>query len=213
MDQQQDQATLDEQGSRDGAPITGGIKDDLEGGTTGAASMTGGDSSAASPDQPGGSSAASAAGRDSPAGGDKGPIGMASAGGSPVGEAGGGAPTGPGGQGSLGSANYNERGNVTGPDSPAGSNAAIGLPREGQGEDLANRLGGGDNPRTGLTGAGSVSGDMSADRSEATGEAGAGAPDAGSPGGMGGVHAQGGTGTGRPPGGVSPLQDGQGDRE
>lgn len=31
------------------------------------------------------------------------------------------------------------------------------------------------------------------------------APDAGSPGGMGGVGARGGTGTGRPPGGVSPL--------
>jgi hypothetical protein len=31
-------------------------------------------------------------------------------------------------------------------------------------------------------------------------------PDAGSPGGMGGVRASGGTGTDRPPGGISPLK-------
>lgn len=31
-------------------------------------------------------------------------------------------------------------------------------------------------------------------------------PDAGSPGGMGGVRASGGTGTDRPPGGISPVQ-------
>jgi hypothetical protein len=53
---------------------------------------------------------------------------------------------------------------------------------------------------------------MSADRSEVTDNVaktafGAGGPDAGSPGGMGGVRAQGGTGTGRPPGGVSPVQN------
>lgn len=33
------------------------------------------------------------------------------------------------------------------------------------------------------------------------------APDAGSPGGMGGVRSSGDSGTGRPPGGVSPVQD------
>jgi hypothetical protein len=42
---------------------------------------------------------------------------------------------------------------------------------------------------------------MAQDRSsESTG------PDPGSPGGMGGVRARGGTGTDRPPGGVSPIQ-------
>lgn len=35
---------------------------------------------------------------------------------------------------------------------------------------------------------------------------GLGGVDAGSPGGMGGTHASGGTGNGRPPGGISPVQ-------
>ena len=126
-------------------------------------------------------------------------------------QSGGGGQTGPGGEGSLGSANYNERGNLTGPDSPAGSDTSLSGQGEGQGDDLANRLGGGDNPGTGLAGAGAVSGDMSADRSETTGATGTGAPDAGSPGGMGGVHAQGGTGTGRPAGGVSPVGSSRGE--
>ena len=59
-------------------------------------------------------------------------------------------------------------GNLTGPDSPAGSDAGRSEPAE-PAEPIA--------------------------------------PDAGSPGGMGGVHAQGGTGTERPAGGVSPVQD------
>ena len=76
---------------------------------------------------------------------------------------------------------------------------------EGQGDDLANGLGGGDGATgAGMTGAGSATGDASAMRSEGGG-AGLGGTDAGSPGGMGGVSASGGTGTGRPPGGVSPV--------
>lgn len=57
------------------------------------------------------------------------------------------------------------------------------------------------------------SGDMSAGRSEAddaaaTASAGAVGTDAGSPGGMGGVRSQGGdsAGSGRPPGGTSPIE-------
>jgi hypothetical protein len=80
---------------------------------------------------------------------------------------------------------------------------------EGQGDDLANALGGGGSATgAGMTGAGAATGDASAMRSEgggAAGAAGLGGTDAGSPGGMGGVGASGGTGTGRPPGGVSPL--------
>jgi hypothetical protein len=77
----------------------------------------------------------------------------------------------------------------------------------GQGDDLANRLGG-DNPAgTGASGAGAATGDASAGRSGETNQTnvGAGGPDAGSPGGMGGVRGGFDTG-GRPPGGVSPLQ-------
>jgi hypothetical protein len=77
-------------------------------------------------------------------------------------------------------------------------------PREGQGEDRANALGGGEGTGAGLTGAGSATGDASEMHSEGGG-APSNAPDAGSPGGMGGVRASGGTGTNRPPGGVSPL--------
>ena len=214
MNQEHDQATRDASGkdaNGGGGTMRGGVKDDLEGGTTGATSMTGGDRADAATGQSRGLSDASPAGRASPAGDDMRPLDVGSVGGSPVGESGGGAPTGPGGQGSFASGTYNERGNVTGPDSPAGE-AVSQAGGKGQGDDLANRLGGGENARTGLTGAGAASGDMDADRSEATGAsgqnaAGAGGPDAGSPGGMGGVRAQGGTGTGRPPGGVSPLQN------
>jgi hypothetical protein len=116
---------------------------------------------------------------------------------------------GPAANGSLGSGTYNERGDVTGPDSPAGAEADL-QASEGQGDDRADQLGGGRGEGTGMTGASAVSGDMSASRSEASGsrdpDANA-APSAGDPGGMGGVRAQGGTGTGRPPGGVSPLED------
>jgi hypothetical protein len=199
-----------EQHLRDGKPA--GVRDGLEGGTTGSTSMTGGDRNDPSYGQSSSQSGASPAGQVSPAGDDMRPLDPGSVGGSPVGEAGGGDETGPGGQGSLASGTYNERGNVTGPDSPAGAGSAGASAGQGQGDDLANRLGGGDNAGAGLSGAGAASGDMSADRSEVTDNVaktafGAGGPDAGSPGGMGGVRAQGGTGTGRPPGGVSPVQN------
>jgi hypothetical protein len=192
-------------GEREGA----GAKGDLEGGTTGAASMTGGDK-----DRPaigmGGANDASPGGRESPAGEALGPIGTSSHTPGPMGESGGGASLGPASNGSFASGTYNERGDVTGPDSPAGPDAAGQRPGEGQGDDLANRLGGGDNARTGLTGAGAASGDMGADRSErsdasALNAAGAGGPSAGDVGGMGGVRGHTG-GSSRPPGGVSPIQ-------
>lgn len=213
MTQEQDQATRDAKGTdanEGGGGMRGGVKDDLEGGTTGAASMTGGGQDQASTAQTGRQSEAFPASRTSPAGDDMRPLEAGSVDGSPVGGSGG-APAGPGGQGSFASGTYNERGDVTGPDSPAGEAAGRFAAGEGQGDDLANRLGGGENARTGLTGAGAASGDMDADRSEGIdastqNAAGTGGPDAGSPGGMGGVRAQGGTGTGRPPGGVSPIQ-------
>jgi hypothetical protein len=185
-----------------------GAKDDLEGGTTGAASMTGGDRSGSAIS--GGRSDAAPGGRTSPAGEELGPIGNSSFGGSPVGEAGGGQESGPASNGSFGSGTYNERGNVTGPDSPAGSEFKGNAGGQGQGDDLANRLGGGDNARTGLAGAGAATGDMRADRSERTeasaqDAAGAGGPSAGDVGGMGGVRGHTGASS-RPPGGVSPLQ-------
>jgi hypothetical protein len=129
-------------------------------------------------------------------------------GGSPAGESGGGQSNGPGANGSFGSGTYNERGDVTGPDSPAGEAAKLG--GEAQGDDLANRLGGGDDTRSGLSGAGAATGDMDADRSEPSGvsaqdAAGAGGPSAGDVGGMGGVRGHT-AGSGRPPGGVSPIQ-------
>jgi hypothetical protein len=150
-------------------------------------------------------------GRTSPAGEELGPIGMESAGGSPTGESGSGAPSGPAAEGSFASGTYNERGNVTGPDSPAGSDASLASAEgEGQGDDLANRIGGGDNARTGLSGAGAATGDMGADRSErsnasAQDASGAGGPSAGDVGGMGGVRGHT-AASSRPPGGESPLQ-------
>jgi hypothetical protein len=150
-------------------------------------------------------------GRVSPAGEKLGAIGTESTGGSPTGEAGGGAPGGPAANGSFASGTYNERGNVTGPDSPAGSDLPRDTVEAGQGDDLANRLGGGDGARTGLSGAGAATGDMSADRSERTDAsaqdaAGAGGPSAGDVGGMGGVRGHTGASS-RPPGGVSPVQN------
>ncbi|HEY0411562.1 MAG TPA: hypothetical protein VGD66_00280 [Allosphingosinicella sp.] len=72
-------------------------------------------------------------------------------------------------------------------------------PAQGQGDEL-----GGD-PASGSGLAGAATGDARAGRSEGGAGNGLGGADAGSPGGMGGVGARGGTGTGRPPGGVSPL--------
>lgn len=129
-----------------------------------------------------------------------------------------GQPNGPAANGSFGSGTYNERGRVVGPDSPAGADLELSAGGEGQGDDLADRLGGDEGRGTGITGAGAASGDTDAGRSERTeaspaGTAGAGEPDAGSPGGMGGVRQQGGTRAGRPPGGVSPMLDSQLDQD
>jgi hypothetical protein len=195
----------------DNRQLKGGIKDDLEGGTTGATSMTDGDWRELNSGQSAGENEARLGGRPGgPAEADQGAIGLGTVGGSPSGEAGGDMPSGPGANGSLGSGTYNERGNLTGPDSPAGENFMF-TPGEGQGDDLANQLGGGEGRGTGMTGGGAATGAHDADRSRpdpesALGSAGAGAPSGGDPGGMGGVHAGGGTGTGRPPGGVSPVQ-------
>jgi hypothetical protein len=122
-----------------------------------------------------------------------------------MGEGGGGEPVGPGGNGSFASGTYNERGDVTGPDSPAGQQVDRESAGEYQGDDLANRLGGGEGSGAGLTGAGSASGAMDADRSEGTPTGDAGAPDAGEVGSMGGVGRNT-AGSTRPNGGVSPVQ-------
>ena len=179
---------------------------------TGSASMTGGDRSDTSGGQPSRNEAAPA-GRNSPAGEELGPIGDQSKTPGPMGESGGGESIGPGSNGSFASGTYNERGNVTGLDSPAGPDATPDAGGEGQGDDLANRLGGGDNSRAGLTGGGAATGNMNADRSEASAAsaqdaAGAGGPSAGDVGGMGGVRGHT-SGRGRPPGGSSPLQSEQ----
>jgi len=202
---------MTQQGEGNGAR-DGGIKDDLEGGTTGATSQTDGDWSVANT---GGSRNEAAPGgrRGGASEDDLGPIGMESATPGPQGASGeGDIQRGPAANGTFGTGTYDTRGDVTGPDSPAGADfdpqASGG---EGQGDDLANRLGGG-GTRSGVTGAGAATGAMDAGRSERTDASaqnatGAGGPDAGSPGGMGGVHAKSGaTGTGRPPGGVSPMQ-------
>ncbi|HEX9946089.1 MAG TPA: hypothetical protein VGA98_00965 [Allosphingosinicella sp.] len=89
------------------------------------------------------------------------------------------------------------------------ASVASGSGQRGGGDDRANELGGGEGSGAGMTGAGAATGDASEMRSEgggAAGGAGLGGADAGSPGGMGGVRVAGGTGTDRPPGGLSPLQ-------
>jgi hypothetical protein len=185
--------------------ITGGPGGRDEDGT-GATSMTDGERSQASSGIFGGSNPARPGGlSDGPTGADTQAPGMESATPGPIGPGGGAEGAGTGGQGSLGSGTYNERGDLTGPDSPAGPGTGQVPEGAGQGDDLANRLGGGSGRGTGLTGAGAATGDMGADRSEATGSATINPPSAGDPGGMGGVHAKGGSGTGRPPGGSSPL--------
>ena len=112
-----------------------------------------------------------------------------------------------------------EAGTGGGADSSGPAEAASGIAR-GQSDDTGgltesghegriDALGGDEDGRAtgaGLTGAGSETGDASAMRSESGSGDGLGGPDAGSPGGMGGVGAHGGTETDRPPGGVSPVQ-------
>lgn len=140
--------------SQDQRPLKGGISDDLEGGTTGASSMTDGDQRQPNSGQPTGD-------------------------------------------------NPERLGGRTG--SPAGDSFMLNQ-GEGQGDDLADRLGGGEGRGTGMSGGGAATGAMDDDRSEPDAPVESLAPSAGDPGGMGGVRAQGGTGTGRPPGGTSPVQ-------
>lgn len=110
------------------------------------------------------------------------------------------APTG----GSRG-ATYNDQGDLTGPDSERAEAPAAG---EGQGDDLADRLGGEAGTGAAIPLGRAGSGDMDDGLSEQTGED---APargtgdDAGAPGGMGGVHGRTGTAQDRPPGGNSPV--------
>ncbi len=145
--------------------------------------------------------------RDGAAGDDMAPLDAGSVGNSPTGEAGGGsdAERGPSAEGSMGSGTYNERGRVVGPDSPAGAAVPLDAGGEGQGDDLVNRLGGGEGTGAGLSGAGAGTGDMSAARSERPGSSEPAAPSAGDVGGMGGSRAST-AGSGRPNGGVSPMQ-------
>jgi len=122
-----------------------------------------------------------------------------------------GVPTGGVQEGSNDPSTFNDQGRVVGPDSPAGDIGVDGR-GDGQGDDLANRLGGEEGRGTGITGGGAATGDMrsaSSDEADADGprEGGTGGPDAGSPGGLGGVHDRM-QGSSRPPGGSSPgLQD------
>jgi len=194
----------------DGEDTGAGVRDDQEGGTTQSTSMSDGPAiplapgqrSADSPEARDGGPDAEAARpggrRDSAVAEDMGPIGMSSATPGPMGPGGGGEPRGPGSGGSQDSG-YTAGGRPVGHDSPAGEDAALEV-HEGQGDDLAQRLGGGERTGAGLSGSGAVSGDMSAGRSEDSSEGGPAAgytPDAGSPGGMSGKSA----------GGVSPIED------
>jgi hypothetical protein len=98
--------------------ITGGPGGRDEDGT-GATSMTDGERSQASSGIPGGSNPARPGGQsDGPAGADTQAPGMESATPGPIGPGGGAEGAGTGGQGSLGSGTYNERGDLTGADSP-----------------------------------------------------------------------------------------------
>lgn len=101
-------------------------------------------------------------------------------------------------------ADQKSEGGTGGTGEPEGA-AASRTGQQGGGDDLANALGGGEGGGAGMTGAGSATGDSGRMRSEGGG-GNSGGPDAGSPGGMDGVRASGGTGTDRPPGGLSPLQ-------
>jgi hypothetical protein len=207
LDRDQANATLP---VGDGEDSGAGVKDDQEGGSTQATSMSDGPAiplapgqrSADSPEAREGGPEADAARpggrREGAAADEQGPIGMSSAEPGPQGPGGGGQPGGPGSGGSQNSG-YSADGRLVGHDSPAGEDARLEV-EEGQGDDLAQRLGGGERSGAGLSGSGAVSGDMSAGRSEKTSEGGPATgftPDAGSPGGMGGKSA----------GGASPIED------
>ena len=118
----------------------------------------------------------------------------------------------PGAGASLGAAGV---GTGSADDTGGLTESAAGESARGGGDARANRLGSHDEDGrasgAGAGGAGSATGDASAGRSEGGGGNGLGGVDAGSPGGMGGVGVAGGTGTDRPPGGVSPVQNGDRD--
>jgi hypothetical protein len=110
-------------------------------------------------------------------------------------EGGGAGATGQDGGGSGGQADYGS----------AGPQVVQG---EGQGDDLANRLGGGEGGRSAGTPAAAESGDMSAGRTETDASAAPGGgigDDPGAPGGMGGVRGGMPNPDHRPNGGVSPM--------
>lgn len=123
-------------------------------------------------------------------------------------------------EGALGSGNYGNFGRVVGPDSPADQRADLRHAGDAaHGDDLANRLGGGEGRGIGMGGAGAATGDMSAgssgpgegepeeDRAAAMPHRGnVASTDAGAPGGMGGVRART-NASSRPPGGESPGRD------
>ena len=115
------------------------------------------------------------------------------------------APT--GGSGAR-NASYNDQGDLTGADSPAGEQAAQPGAGEGQGDDFADRLGGeaGNSAAIPLGRAGS--GDLEDGRADETGTdapASGTGDDAGAPGGMGGPQGRTGNVQDRPPGGSSPV--------
>lgn len=163
------------------------------GGSNASVEQTDGDDPARPGGRPGNSASA-----------DMGPAGMESATPGPMGAGGSGERANDRGGAALGASTYNDRGDVTGPDGLVGEAAS----RQDQGDDLANRLGGGSGAGAGMAGGGAASGAMSEGRSDGDDTPdpdAAGVPSGGDPGGMGGVRAQG--GAGRPAGGVSPLSD------
>lgn len=213
MEQQKDglnDTGFEEMGGTASEPRVRGGPGELGEGATGASSMNDGEQPGAAPEPPAGDNPQRLGGRPgSPASADTAPVGLESARPGPVGPGGGERAS--GGGGSLAASTYNDRGDVTGPDSEGGTATSI-QSGAGQGDDLANRLGGGEGRGAGMTGGGAATGDAQAERSESSARdsIGAGAPSGGDPGGMGGVRVQGGTGTGRPPGGVSPLNSADG---
>jgi hypothetical protein len=112
--------------------------------------------------------------------------------------------------GFIGSASGGNTAGTGGPEHGSMGEGAADVPTgAGQGDDLADALGG---RESGSSGAAPESGDMSAGRSEPTGGgspvAAGGGADAGSPGGMGGVRGGMPNPDHRPNGGVSPIQSG-----
>jgi hypothetical protein len=105
-------------------------------------------------------------------------------------------------------ATYNDQGDLTGPDSPAGEGAAQPEPGQAQGDDLADRLGGGEGKGAaiplGRAGSGNLEGGRSEETRDPAPASGTG-DDAGAPGGMGGPEGRTGNPQDRPPGGNNPV--------